>query len=284
MALQASGNLLPNELPVTPVRPTTRAHTDDEDDCVSPQRPRAKRRKTKFDLAASAGSNKAKHDKPRGPRLLLNDALSKLEKENSFDGWSDARMKAWRQKDKHPNAYYYRFNDPNEAQKNGAWSPEEKALFFKRKDEVGITQQWGIFSMTIPGRVGYQCSNFYRQLVKTGELADPNYTYVDGKLKYENKSKAPKAESAKRKREVRKEETSLLHVNPLPDFMDPITCDAVERPAISPGGVVLGYNTWMHCIQSNGRCPVTQVPISRRDLVLLTPLNIAEHRAHIVNL
>lgn len=37
--------------------------------------------------------------------------------------------------------------------------------------------------MQIPGRVGYQCSNFYRQLIKEGEIVDENYTLTpDGKL------------------------------------------------------------------------------------------------------
>ncbi len=39
---------------------------------------------------------------------------------------------------------------------------EERALFFQRVEEIGVNGQWGIFSMVIPGRVGYQCSNFYR--------------------------------------------------------------------------------------------------------------------------
>jgi hypothetical protein len=38
----------------------------------------------------------------------------------------------------------------------------ERALFMKRLGEMGACGKWGIFSMTIPGRVGYQCSNFYR--------------------------------------------------------------------------------------------------------------------------
>ena len=32
--------------------------------------------------------------------------------------------------------------------------------------------------MKIPGRVGYQCSNFYRQLIREGVIIDDNY-YVD---------------------------------------------------------------------------------------------------------
>ena len=37
--------------------------------------------------------------------------------------------------------------------------------------------------MQIPGRVGYQCSNFYRQLIKEGEIKDENYQFdKNGKL------------------------------------------------------------------------------------------------------
>ena len=37
--------------------------------------------------------------------------------------------------------------------------------------------------MKIPGRVGYQCSNFYRQLIKEGKIHDDNYSFDSkGKL------------------------------------------------------------------------------------------------------
>lgn len=51
--------------------------------------------------------------------------------------------------------------------------------------EVGVNGQWGIFSRAIPGRVGYQCSNFYRQLIESGKVHDPNYVVdSNGKLRY----------------------------------------------------------------------------------------------------
>lgn len=77
--------------------------------------------------------------------------------------------------DQNPNSYYYRFNAPGEEQRKGPWTPEERALFFKRLQEVGANGQWGIFSTAIPGRVGYQCSNFYRLLIETRQIHDPNY-------------------------------------------------------------------------------------------------------------
>jgi protein-tyrosine phosphatase len=126
---------------------------------------------------------------PKKMRLTLNDALKKVETQS---GWSPARKNAFKQLNSNPNAYYYRFNAPGEEQKNGKWTPEEKELFMQRVKtfSVGTTPQWGIFSTTIPGRVGYQCSNFYRTLVKNGEIVDPNYKIDDaGKIHYYFKKK-----------------------------------------------------------------------------------------------
>lgn len=88
-------------------------------------------------------------------RLKLDDALANAA---DMEGWSEARIKAYRGMAKNPNAYYYRFNAPGESQKNGPWSKEEDELFMKRIAECGADGQWGIFSMAIPGRVGYQVS------------------------------------------------------------------------------------------------------------------------------
>ena len=50
--------------------------------------------------------------------------------------------------------------------------------------------QWGSFSKNIPGRVGYQCSNYYRTLIKSGEVEDSNYmTDEKGELRFNFKNK-----------------------------------------------------------------------------------------------
>jgi len=58
--------------------------------------------------------------------------------------------------------------------------------------KIGENYEWGIFSMGIPGRVGYQCSNFYRRLLKEGRVKDDNY-YFDAKgepkFKFKSSSK-----------------------------------------------------------------------------------------------
>ena len=94
--------------------------------------------------------------------------------------WSDARRNSYLRADSYPNAYYYRHLPPGEKQINGAWTASEKAAFLKRVEEfrgnsTTMSGDWGMFSLTIPGRVGYQCSNFYRKLVEAGEIYDSQY-------------------------------------------------------------------------------------------------------------
>ena len=53
-------------------------------------------------------------------------------------GWSEARIKAFRNREKNPNQYYYRFNDPGEKQATGAWSAKDRYLFLKQVIELGV--------------------------------------------------------------------------------------------------------------------------------------------------
>jgi len=261
----------------------------------------------------------------------LDEALA----QGSQEGWSEARVKAYKLKDKNPNAYYYRFNDPGEAQKNGKWTREEVQLFYNRMEEVGVDGQWGIFSRTIPGRVGYQCSNYYRFLIETGRVRDVNYeidekgkahyifkggkkrkgkdeedstengsSRIARKTKRKKKSKAEKEEdeeeeeeeeympsSEKRRRkncssDEENVEKPIANGNPLPGYLDPITLEEVEKPAISPYGHVMSYATWIRCLQQEpkNRCPITKKDVKKRDLVILDWENIDQYRDKIVHL
>ncbi|KAG0178498.1 hypothetical protein DFQ28_004205 [Apophysomyces sp. BC1034] len=123
-------------------------------------------------------------------KLGLDEALQQVQKhqidpEKAFEGWSQARIRAYQMIDQNPNSYYYRFNAPGEVQRKGQWTEEEKKVFYERLREVGANGQWGLFSMKVPGRVGYQCSNFYRLLVETKQIHDPNYVLDErGKAHY----------------------------------------------------------------------------------------------------
>ncbi|KAJ3066873.1 hypothetical protein HDU99_003706, partial [Rhizoclosmatium hyalinum] len=283
-----------------------------------------------------------------------------------FAGWSKARVDAYKSIDACPNRYYYRFNKPGEMQRNGIWTESEKKLFMDRLKEVGANGQWGIFSIPIPGRVGYQCATFYRSLVRAGKIKDSNYTITsagdlrfhggnesvdddenqkrrgikrktdsmidiegddedndaNGDLDVETSSASgqqPTQELVKKRRKPRikrkprrsrgttssdasepnsevsvedgekggevvktswtqiEETTSLDENNPLPGMIDPITLENIVRPAISPYGHVVGYDTWVSCL-GNRMCPFTKKPLSRRELVMLTWDNIEEYR------
>jgi hypothetical protein len=180
-----------------------------------------------------------------------------------------------------------------------------------------------MFSMTIPGRVGYQCSNFYRHLVKKGEIKDPDY-FVDSKgqvhCKYGKGCRTRKNrdhegdeefEKKLRKKKKRKdsddeeniyassasnedeEEDSKVYTeyksarlaNPLPGFKDPITMEQIEKPAISPYGHVMGYETWTRILSQEPRnvCPFTKQTLHRKDLVKLNFDNIEQYQDKIKN-
>lgn len=93
-----------------------------------------------------------------------------------------------------------------------------------------------------------------------------------------------------------------LCYNPLPGFIDSITLEEVEEPAISPFGHVLGFvylnqkkkfklikklcrkSTWSMCLSQGGNiCPFTKKPLHKRDLVLVTWDNVETYRSKIVN-
>ncbi|RKP13475.1 hypothetical protein BJ684DRAFT_16128 [Piptocephalis cylindrospora] len=386
-----------------------------------------KRRSIIKNRATDEGRRKCTHSVRR---LKLEDALKQLKenggKAGGMEGWSAARIRAYQMREQNPNSYYYRFNDPGETQRTGVWSEVEKKLFFARLKEMGANGQWGIFSQTIPGRVGYQCSNFYRHLLETQVLHDPNY-FLDekGKAKYlfanrrgtstpeagravpmvrpKKRRRAPvrrsrwsgtdeddeeddimdddddddgpngeegtmmdggdthlesqggsenghtagvsRSESGrlhggetrerrntrqrrntrrgwgdddeeeedslgmgdhmstssfmsrigttKRARAMRGEvlveegegreefEERLRKENPLPDLIDPITLDEVIRPAISPYGHVMSWESWVKCLdkeEGENRCPLTKNRLEKHQLKLLTLSNIHAYR------
>ena len=108
--------------------------------------------------------------------------------DDEWRSWSDIHRKSYLRGMKDPNTFLYRNCPPGVQRKTGPWSEDEKKLFLKRLKEIRgnkdtIDGKWGIFSLGVPGRVGYQCSNFYRLLISNGELSDSRYIIgADGKL------------------------------------------------------------------------------------------------------
>ena len=108
--------------------------------------------------------------------------------DEEWRSWSDIHRKSYLAGMKDPNTFLYRNCPVGVQRKNGPWTEDEKRLFIKRLNQIRgdkdtIDGKWGIFSLGVPGRVGYQCSNFYRLLISLGEIKDSRYVIgSDGKL------------------------------------------------------------------------------------------------------
>jgi len=76
---------------------------------------------------------------------------------------------------------------------------------------------------------------------------------------------------------------SLRHVNPLPGFVDPMTMQEVEKPAISKYGHVLGLSTWEKILKDNPVCPFTKQKLNFYDLTKLSFDNVHLYRDQIIN-
>jgi hypothetical protein len=127
-----------------------------------------------------------------GPRHFAPDEvpekLTSYVPQNIWSRWSKIRRESFVQIVKNPNAFFYRNRPPGDPQKFGPFTKQEEVQFFGRltyfREELGINCcLWGLFAVPIRGRVGYQCSNFYRSLVSEGKIKDDNYEmHPDGKL------------------------------------------------------------------------------------------------------
>ena len=211
--------------------------------------------------------------------------------------WSTIHQASYLAGIQNPNTYFYRNCAPGEKQKNGPWSDEEKRLFLNRLKEMrkqGVTKsKWGIFSQAIPGRVGYQCANFYRKLVIAKEIEDPSYYQdEDGVLRHKKVVSNSKSKYRKIYKKDKKDDEPTLSLyerqskkNPFEHAIDSITKEEIKVPAMSPDGYVLDYSTWLNIIKEKAENPFTRAHIkTKRELVLLTKKNIDEYRDKIKNL
>jgi len=106
--------------------------------------------------------------KPSAPKSKKN---KKVDIPEEIATWSPAKKSAWEARNVNPNAFYYRHVEPGQVKRTGAWDEDEKKMFMKAiKVHPPNQGKWGLFAMQIPGRVGYQCRNFYHRLLESGEL------------------------------------------------------------------------------------------------------------------
>jgi hypothetical protein len=101
----------------------------------------------------------------RGPRPVAPDAPP----DSAL--WSRAKRQSFSAMKTNPNAYFYRHVAPGQIQRTGPWSAAEKRLFLEAaKAYPPSGGKWRLFAARIPGRVGYQCRNFYHRLLQAGEM------------------------------------------------------------------------------------------------------------------
>lgn len=116
--------------------------------------------------------------------------------QSAVKSWSKARIHAWLRRETHPDAYYYRFVDPNQYQTNGKFSNvEHKAFIHQLKlfDQLGYTgSSWGMFSVGVPNKAGYQCCAYYKRLILLRKIKDPAFTIKGGKLVLVDKARRGK--------------------------------------------------------------------------------------------
>ncbi|PIA14112.1 hypothetical protein COEREDRAFT_35664, partial [Coemansia reversa NRRL 1564] len=114
-----------------------------------------------------------------GGKFTFKDPLGtgkRLTKRAVPSGQSIAKYVASKLLKKNPNAYFYRHTEPGVEQWTGDWTEEERNIFLSVASEFGCGDKWGLFSTYIPHRVGYQCSNYYRQyVIPSGWIIDENY-------------------------------------------------------------------------------------------------------------
>jgi hypothetical protein len=167
--------------------------------------------------------------------------------------------------------------------------------------EKGIVEgRWGIFSEKIPGRVGYQCSNFYRKLILDGVIKDSSYRIgPDGKLHYKDRGGYTKGKvhSAPRKKRTFVDEDDdpivfqpgpslskydmMAQENPIKGQIDFLTGEEIQVAAVSPSGTVLDYNTWMKILLDSREDPFTRQPVNKRQIVVLNHENFDQYRDRI---
>ncbi|KAF9318458.1 hypothetical protein BG003_011189 [Podila horticola] len=136
-----------------------------------------------------AKSSKGKLAKPTRSNNGMEDVFT----HEQVRTWSEVRIKTWEHRRTNTEGFYYRFVDPTEGQQNGAWGKKSQQEFLERLEEwksrgIRIGTSWGVFSMGVSHKAGYQCSSYYRKLLENKTLTDPAYAWENGKLVMVQKS------------------------------------------------------------------------------------------------
>ncbi|OHS98928.1 hypothetical protein TRFO_34727 [Tritrichomonas foetus] len=152
-----------------------------------------------------------------------------------WNQYSQIRRDSFKLLLKNPNSFFYRNRPPGDPQKYGSFTEEEEAQFIERikyfRDVLKIDDGlWGLFAVPLRGRLGYQCSNFYRYLVTEGRVKDPHYKVThDGKLIFD-RSTPRRAVSDESYNKLEREAFEFIK-----ECLDKENCEPITIPPIGSG-------------------------------------------------
>merc|ERR1712154_666579 len=120
-----------------------------------------------------------------------------------------------------------------------------------------------------------------------GEKGRKRKLSEDGQSEIEPPAKKRKMKGKKGKNKNKKEKEEKEKDLILGEMTDIMTGDTMKRPAISPYGHVMEYDSWCSILRNaktKNQCPFTKKKLTRRSLVKLDENNIEEYKDKIVNI
>merc|ERR1712025_666461 len=108
---------------------------------------------------------------------------------------------------------------------------------------------------------------------------------VRGK-KRKHSGRKDELEPPQKKGKIAKEAEEASPMAVLKGMTDMMTGEPMEKPAISPYGHVMEYDSWTSILRNaktKNKCPFTQQTLTRRQLVKLDASNIEQYKDQIVN-
>ena len=168
------------------------------------------------------------------------------------------------------------------------WTKKEINYFIQiatncRKDHIYLSD----FTRNFPSHSESKCLSLYNHLYSQGVIKYPlsaKQTCTSFNAHQINSLTFIKGRSEYHVGHIQSIFDRYKLLNPMPDFIDQVTYQKMEIPAISQDGYVLDYYTWLKIIQDEKCNPFTRNPItSKRSLTILTIDNFELFRDKIIN-
>lgn len=177
-------------------------------------------------------------------------------------------------------------------QETDGWTEQEVRYFIKLAERRKDRNSWKEILMYFPNQTDSKCEHLYNKLVKEGIIKNSirranhnhNLRVTQDNINHISSLTLIKDEKEFHVGQQMSKFDKIRMLNPIPDFIDQVTCKKIQIPALSQDGYILDYYTWLKIIQEEKCNPFTRNPItSKRSLTILTVDNINYYRSKIVN-